>query len=60
MFLSFFMLIDLYVWIFPAITQVVMPTAEIVMPRGTPSNEGNAEIKTQPLRTEMKIRKYLK
>ena len=30
------------------ITQIFIPTAELVMPTGTQTNEANAEIKTQP------------
>ena len=36
------------------------PNAELVMPTGIPTDEANAEIKTQPLTAEMKTRKCSK
>ena len=41
------------------IAQIFIPTAELVMPIGTATNETNAEIETQPLTAETKIRKCL-
>ena len=34
--------------------------AELIIPTGTPTNEANQEIKTQPLTTETKIRRFSK
>ena len=31
------------------IAQIFIPTAELVMPKGTQTNESNAEIETQPV-----------
>ena len=36
------------------------PTAELVMPTGTPTDEPDAEIETQPVTAELKIRKCSK
>ena len=37
------------------IPQVLIPTAELVIPTGTKTNEANAEIETQPVIVETKI-----
>ena len=42
------------------IEQIFIPTAELAIPTGTPTNEANAEIGTQPLTVETKTRKCLK
>ena len=36
--------------------QIFNPTAELVIPTETPTNEANAEIETQPLTAETKTR----
>ena len=51
------MIIDLYFLVPAVITQILNPTAEIVIPTGTATNEVNAEIETQPLIVEPKISK---
>ena len=38
------------------IAQVFHPNAEFVRPTGTPNNETNTEIKTQPLTAKMKTK----
>ena len=35
------------------------PTAELVIPTGTQTNEANAEIEMQPITMETKISKFL-
>ena len=40
------------------IAQIFIHTAELVIPTGTPTNEANAEIETQPVTVETKIRKF--
>ena len=53
----FFLLItDLYFIIPEVIAQIFNPTEELLIPIEIPTNEGNAEIETQPLRAETKIR----
>ena len=37
--------------------QIFISAAELPIPTGTPSNEANAEIETQPLLAEIKTRK---
>ena len=39
------------------IAQIFIPTAKLEIPTGTPTNEANAEIETQPLTAETKARK---
>ena len=39
------------------IAQVSNPTAELVIPIRMPINEANAQIETQPLTAEIKVRK---
>ena len=55
--LFFFLIIDLYFLILVVIAQIFNHTAEIVSPKGIPSNKANAEIETQPLTAEGKISK---
>ena len=45
-FFFFFFIIDLYFLIPTVIAQMFIPTAELVIPTGTQTNEANAEIKT--------------
>ena len=53
----FFFVIDLY-FLIPAVTaQIFVPTAELVIPTGTQTNEANAEIETQQIIVETKISK---
>ena len=37
------------------ITQIFIPTAELVIPKETPTNEVNAETKTQPVTVKTKM-----
>ena len=55
-----FLVIDLYFLIIVVIVQIFHPTAELAIPTGTTTNEVNAEIETQPLIGEMKIRECSK
>ena len=57
MLLLFFFIIGFYFWIPAVIAQSFIPTAELVIPTGTQTNEANAEIKTQPVTVETKISK---
>ena len=51
----FFFTIDLY-FLIPAITaQMFNPTAELIIPTGISTNEGNAEIETQPVTVKARI-----
>ena len=53
----FFFVIDWY-FLIPAVTpQIFVPTAELVIPTGTQTNEANAEIETQQIIVETKISK---
>ena len=45
----------LYFLIVAVIAQIFISTAELVIPRGVATNEGNAEIETQPLNFKAKI-----
>ena len=56
-FFFFFFIIDLYCLIPAVIAQILIPTAEIVIPTGIQTNGANAEIETQPVTVEVKIRK---
>ena len=56
-FFLIFLIFDLYILISAVIAQIFIPTTELAIPTGTPTNEVNAEIETQPLTAEMKIRK---
>ena len=57
--LLFFFIIDLYFLIPAVIAQCFIPTAELVIPIGTQTNEANAEIETQPVIVGTKISKCL-
>ena len=50
-------MINFYFFITTINAQICNPTSEFVVSAGTPTNEKNAEIETQPLTTETKIRK---
>ena len=55
----FFFTIDLY-FLIPAITaQMFNPTAELIIPTGISTNEGNAEIETQPVTVKARIQHNL-
>ena len=56
-FLFFYFMIDLYFLIPAVIAQFLIPTADLLIPTGTPTNEENAEIETQPVTVETKISK---
>ena len=56
----FFLMIDLYILISAISVQIFIPTAELVIPTGTPTNEKNAEIETHPLTAAKNARKCLK
>ena len=43
-FFLFFLIIDLYLLIPTVVAQIFIPTAELAIPKGTPTNEVNAEI----------------
>ena len=53
----FFLIIDLYLLIPAVIAQIPIPTAEPVIPTGTPTSEANAGIETQPLTAKIKQEK---
>ena len=53
-----FLIIDLYFLIPAVIGQIVIPTAELIIPTETQTNEANTEIETQPGTSEFKIRKH--
>ena len=42
------------------IAEMFNPNVELIIPMRMPANETNSEIETQPLTTEMTIRKCLK
>ena len=56
-FLFFYFMIDLYFLIPAVIAQFLIPTADLLIPTGTPTNEENAEIEIQPVTVETKISK---
>ena len=56
----FFFIIDLYFLIPAVIAKIFNPIAELVMRTGTPINESNAEMETQLLIVDIKIRKCSK
>ena len=55
MILLFFFIIDLSFLISAVISQIFIPTAELIIPTGTQTNEANAEIGTRPVTAETKI-----
>ena len=51
-------LLFLYNFLIPAvIAQIFIPTAELVIPKGTQTNEADSEIEIQPVTLEVKITK---
>ena len=57
MLLLFFFVIDLYFLISAVIAQMFNPTAQLAILTRTQTNEANAEIETQRVIVETKIRK---
>ena len=55
--LFFFLIIGLYFLIPPVIAKNFDPIEELVIPIGTPSKEGKAEIEKHQVIVEVKIRK---
>ena len=55
-----FLIIYLYFLIPAVIAHIFNPTAELAILIGTPTNEANADIDTQPLTAETKTRKCSK
>ena len=57
-FSCFFFFFAVTGFLIPAvIAQIFIPIAELAMPAGTQTNEGNAEIETQPVTVQDKISK---
>ena len=48
-------MLELCFLILSVIAQISKPSAELVVPTGTPTSEVNAEIETQPVNVEAKI-----
>ena len=46
---SFFLIIDLYFLILPAIAQILNPIAELVSPKGIPIKKAKAESELHPV-----------
>ena len=59
-FFLFFLIIELYFSVPAVSVDIFNLTAELVIPIEIPTNEAKAEIETQPLTAETKIREYLK
>ena len=59
MLLLLFFIIDSYFLIPVVISQMFIPYVELVIPKGTQTNEVNAEIETPPVTVETKISKGL-
>ena len=57
MFVIFFLIIDLHLSIPENIAQILIPTAELAITRGIPTEEVKAEMKTNPATVEPKISK---
>ena len=53
-----FFIIDLDIIIPSVVTQIFIPTAELVIPTGTQTNEANTKNETQPVTVEARISKY--
>ena len=54
------LIIELYFLILTVILQIFNLTAELTTSAGTPTNEENVEIETQPVTAEIKTRKFSK
>ena len=59
MLFSIFLILDLYFLIFVVITQMFIPTAELVKNIGIPTNEAHAKNKIRPVIVETKTSKCL-
>ena len=57
MILLLFFIIDVYFLIPAVISKIFIPTAELVIPTGTETNEANSEIETQSVIVQAKISK---
>ena len=57
---NFLLTIDLYLWIRAVSAQIFKATVELPICTETPTIEANSEIETQPLTSELKIRKCSK
>ena len=55
-FFLFFFIIGLYFLIPATLAQILNPAVELVIPKGIPIKEENAEIKINPVFVEVKIR----
>ena len=55
--LFFFLIIDVYFFIFADVAQIFNPVAELLIPIGIPSKEAKTEIEIHPVIVEAKIRK---
>ena len=54
------LIIELYFLILTVILQIFNLTVELTTSAGTPTNEENVEIETQPVTAEIKTRKFSK
>ena len=57
LFVLFFLIIDLYYLIAVVVVQIFNPIAELAISIGISTKEAKAEMKTQPVIVELKIRK---
>ena len=57
-FLFFFLIVELYFLISPAIAQIFNPVADLVNPIGTTSKETKAEMEIHPISVDTKIVQY--
>ena len=57
-FLIFFFIINLDFLITATVGQIFIPTAELIVPTGTQTNEASADIETQALNVEAIISKF--
>ena len=58
MLLFLLFIIDLYFLITAFIAQISNPIAELVIPTGIPTKEAKAEMETDPVTAEPKIKKF--
>ena len=54
----FFLIIDLYLLISGAITQIFNPIAQLAIPTGIPTKKAKAEMKARPVIVEITISKW--
>ena len=57
-FFFFFLIIDFYFLIPEMIPKIFIPTAELIIPTATRTNETNADTEMQPVTVETKIGKF--